>query len=483
MHAALAVPIAPGEDAVTSVASSLASGSGLLVLDTCEHVVGAAAPLVGRILRAGPRRPQFLPPADARSASPARSRGPCRRSRSRRPMPRSLDDTAGYPAVELFVERAASVRPDFELTDANAADIAAICLALDGLPLAIELAAARADVLAPQAIRARLMNRFELLVDGSSDVSPRQQTLRAALDWSVGLLDERPTGLLRRLGVVAGTFDLEAAAAITADRYPIATLSLTHGARRHSMVAVVGDDRYRLLDTLRAYALERLDDLDADATRDRHADYHVELAERAERGIQGADQLMWLDRLRTDVPDHRAALEWLVSTGDGIRAARLAGALGWFWTLDGMLAEACSRLEQVLAFDDLPPAVRGKAMWSLALLSASLGELAGRRRAGARASSSVAALATMWSSGAASTRSPSTNGRSATSKRRPEPATNRSPPSDAPTTSGASPCVGCFRPAPRSTSATQTRPRSPRKGSRPLARPVTCTSSAWASSR
>jgi tetratricopeptide (TPR) repeat protein len=188
------------------------------------------------------------------------------------------------------------------------------------------------------------------------------------------LLDEPQRIFFARLGVVAGTLDLETAGAITASD-PAETLNLLTALVRHSMVAVVGDDRYRLLDTLRAYALEILETLDADDTRDRHADYHVERAERAEHGIQGADQLMWLDRLRMDVPDHRAALEWLVSTGDGIRAARLAGALGWFWTLDGMLAEACSRLQQVLAFEVLPAEVRGKAMWSLSLLSASLGEL------------------------------------------------------------------------------------------------------------
>ncbi|MDP1794294.1 MAG: BTAD domain-containing putative transcriptional regulator [Acidimicrobiales bacterium] len=374
--AALAVPVAPGEDAVTSVASSLACRNGLLVLDTCEHVVGAASLLAGRILRQArdvrilttSRRPLGITGEIAWPVPPL-ALAP--------PDSRSADAVAGYPAAELFVERASSVRPDFELTDANAADIAAICLALDGLPLAIELAAARADVLTPQAIRARLMNRFELLVDGSSDVSPRQQTLRAAIDWSVGLLDERQRVFFARLGVIAATFDLEAACAITASE-PAETLSLLTALVRHSMVAVVGDDHYRLLDTLRAYALETLETLetlDADDARDRHADYHVGLAERAERGIQGAEQLLWLDRLRTDVPDHRAALEWLVGTGDGMRAARLAGALGWFWTLDGMLAEACSRLEQVLAFQDLAPAVRGKATWSLALLSASLGGL------------------------------------------------------------------------------------------------------------
>ena len=371
---ALAVPVIPGEDPVAAVAASLMGGSGLLVLDTCEHVVGAVAALVGRVLRVArdirvlttSRRPLGITGEIAWPVPPL-ALAP--------PSAASLDEAAGYPAIALFVERASAVRPDFELTDANAADIAAICLAVDGLPLAIELAAARADVLAPQAIRARLMNRFELLVDGSSDVSARQQTLRAALDWSTELLDDDQRCFFARLGVAAGTFDLDAAAAITQTGVDRALTDLTSLVRQ-SMVAVVGDDRYRLLDTLRAYALERLDDLDADATRDRHADYHVNLAERAECGIQGSEQLAWLDRVRAYVPDHRAALEWLVSTGDGSRAARLAGALGWFWTLDGMLAEACSRLDQVLAFDDLPAAVRGKAVWGRALLAASLGELA-----------------------------------------------------------------------------------------------------------
>jgi len=371
--AALAVPIVPGDDAATLVATSLVSYAGLLVLDTCEHVAGAAAALVGRILRqardvrvlATSRRPLGITGEIAWPVPPL-ALAP--------PGAESFDAVVGYPAINLFVERAASVRADFALNDANAADVAAICLALDGLPLAIELAAARSDVLTPQAIRSRLMNRFELLVDGSADVAPRQQTLRAAIDWSVSLLDDRQRTFFARLGVVAGTFDLEAASAVAAASAS-ETLSVLTALVRQSMVAAVGDDRYRLLDTLRAYALETLDGLDADDTRNRHANFHVELAERAEQGIQGPEQLIWLNRLRTDVPNHRAALEWLVSTGDGERAARLAGALGWFWTLDGMLAEACGRLEQVLEFDDLPPAVRGKAMWCLALLVSSLGEI------------------------------------------------------------------------------------------------------------
>ena len=382
--AALAIPIVPGEDAATTVATSLASRSGFLVLDTCEHVVRAVATLVGRIVRTA-RDVRMLTTSRRSLGITGEVAWPVPPLALAPPTAASLDEAAGYPAIELFVERAAAVRPDFELTDVNAGDIVAICLALDGLPLAIELAAARADVLTPQAIRARLMNRFELLVDGSSDVAPRQQTLRAAIDWSVGLLDAEQRRFFARLGVVAGSFDLDAAAAIT-EASPDQALRVLTSLVRQSMVAVVGDDRYRLLDTLRAYALESLDELDADDTRDRHANYHVELAEEAERGIQGPQQLRWLDRLRNCVADHRAALEWLVSTGDGVRAARMAGALGWFWTLDGMLAEACHRLDQVLDFDDLPPDVRGKVLWCRALLAASLGEL---ERAGAWAQESV----------------------------------------------------------------------------------------------
>lgn len=371
--AAIDVPTVPDEDPAVTVADAFAERAGTLVLDTCEHVVGAVAALVGRILRdaadvrvlATSRRPLNVGGEIAWPVPPLAI------------APLDIDPATGiddYPAMELFVQRAEAVRPDFELTPDLTSDVAAICMSLDGLPLAIELAAARIDVLSPGQIRERLSSRFDLLVDGGRDTTARQQTLRGAIDWSIGLLDEAQRTFFARLGVFSGTFDLETASCVGAAN-DAETLELVTTLVRHSMVTVVGGERYRLLDTLRAYALDMLEQLDADATRARHAACFVELAELAEHGIRGFDQIAWLAKLRLDLPNHRAVLEWLVSTGDSDGAARLAGALGWFWTLDGMLADACQQLERVLEFPDLPDRRRSKVLWSLALIVASTGEL------------------------------------------------------------------------------------------------------------
>lgn len=370
---ALDVPTVPGADMVAAVADAMSKRHGLLVLDTCEHVVGAVAPLVGRILResdrvavlATSRRPLNVTGEIAWPVPPL-SLAP--------PDQRSVGELRQYASVELFLARASAVRPDFELTDDNAADVASICMVLDGLPLAIELAAARIDVLSPRAINERLGRRFDLLVDGGRDTAPRQQTLRSAVEWSIGLLDDAQRTFFARLGVFRGTFDLESATCVGAVD-EVKSLDLMTSLVRQSMVTMVDHERYRLLDTLSAYALEMLDELDADASRLRHAHCFVESAERAEQGIRGADQLAWLERLRADRANHRAALDWLVGIGDGAGAARIAGALGWFWTLDGMLEEANRQLERVLEFPDLPPAERSRVLWSLALLESSLGRM------------------------------------------------------------------------------------------------------------
>lgn len=381
---ALNVPTAPNDDAV-ALALSMSELRGLVVLDTCEHVVGAVAGFVGSLLReaaevrvlATSRRAlnvtgEIAWPVPPLALAPARMV--------------SVDDLSQFGSVELFVERASAVRSDFELTKENAADIAAVCMALDGLPLAIELAAARVDVLSPSAIRQRLLHRFDLLVDGVRDVPPRQRTLRGAIEWSIDMLDEEQRYFFARLGVFSGSFDLEAASCV-ADVDETVALNLLTSLVRQSMVTVVENDRYRLLDTLAAYALEMLGLLDADATHARHANCYLKLAERAEEGVQGSEQRIWLQRLRDDLANHRVALEWLVSTGDGVGAARHAGALGWPWVLDGMLADADRELERVLAFTDLPARQRSKLLWSLALLASSLGQMS---RAEALAKDSVA---------------------------------------------------------------------------------------------
>lgn len=380
--AAMGIPTLPGEDAAAAVAASLATRRVLLVLDTCEHVIGGAASLVGHVLRvardvvvlATSRRPlgvngEIAWPVPPLALAPPDVAG--------------VNDALSYPAIALFVDRAAAVRPDYELTEADLSDVVAICLALDGLPLAIELAASRADMLSPGAIRQRLEHRFDLLVDGARDVAPRQQTLRAAVDWSADLLDEEHRRFFARLSVFPATFDLDAAAAVAAEPEGHDPFRMLTDLVRQSMITVPGPDRFRLLDTLRAYAAELLADLDADATGNRHAGHYLALAERGEIAIRGADQRHGLELLRAAVPQHRAALEWLLSTGDGERAARLAGALGWFWVLDGMLADAHHHLGQIVELPGLSDPVRAKVSWTLALTAGSLGDLQRCRTLGA----------------------------------------------------------------------------------------------------
>lgn len=370
---AVGVSTTPAEDPIVAVSLALAGRRGLLVLDTCEHVVGAAAALVGKLLRDAPdlrvlatsRRPLNVAGEIAWPVPPLALAA----------LDASVEQLRSVASVELFLRRAEAVEPDFELTADNAADIGAICMTLDGLPLAIELAAARVDVLPPRLIRERLARRFDLLVDGGRDMSARQQTLRGAIDWSTDLLDERERVSFARLGVLVGTFDLDVAACVAGIDDPDELLSVMTSLVRNSMVARAGGDRFRLLDTLRAYALELLEELDADDTRIRHASCYTRLAELAESGIRGHDQVAWLGRLRADLPNHRAALDWLIASGDGVGAARLAGSLGWFWTLDGALADACTQLDTVLAFADLPDRQRAKLSSGLALVVASLGEL------------------------------------------------------------------------------------------------------------
>jgi predicted ATPase len=381
--AAVAVTVTPGDDAMTSIAETLASRDVLLVLDTCEHVVAPVAQLASAVLRAAPdvrllatsRRalsvsgefawpvpPLDLPPPDAATAA----------------------EITAHASVSLFIARATAVSPELDVDDSVASEIAAICLALDGLPLAIELAAARADVLSPEAIRVRLQDRFGLLIHGGADVAERQQTLRAAIDWSFELLSDDQRTFFARLGVFAGSFGLEDALAVAGAGLE-APLELLVSLVKQSMVTRAGHDRFRLLDTLRAYALEVLAELDADETRDRHADVFVQLAEQGELEIRGPDQLTWLDHFRSDINNFRSALEWCLLTGHTTRTARLAGALAWFWTLNGMLTEAIQQLERLIDIDDVPPPIHAKCLWGYALLAASLGRLDTARDAGYRA--------------------------------------------------------------------------------------------------
>ncbi|CAA9275089.1 MAG: hypothetical protein AVDCRST_MAG10-3544 [uncultured Acidimicrobiales bacterium] len=371
--ATLGVPTPPGQDPVDLIGRALSDHEGLVLLDTCEHVVDSVAGAVSAILRRCPRmavlatsrRPLAITgevawPLPPLSVPPAEATDPAAIAR--------------YPAVQLFCVRATEVRPGFSLDAGNASHVAAICAALDGLPLAIELAAAQVDVLTPGTIRARLVDRFRLLVGGGRDAAARQQTLRATFDWSLALLDPPEREVFAMLGAFSGSFDLDATVAVVGDEYPEA-LRLVTNLVRQSMVVATGDDRFRLLDSFREYANELLAASGScDAVAARHAQWFTTLAEDADVKVRSDEQDVWLRRLHGELPNFRRALEWAFDR-DPQLGARLATALSWFWTLEGMLIEACRWLDRAVATPNLPPRLRSKALTASGYLAAPLGRL------------------------------------------------------------------------------------------------------------
>jgi predicted ATPase/DNA-binding CsgD family transcriptional regulator len=289
-----------------------------------------------------------------------------------------------YAAVALFLERARAVKPDFELTPANSRAIAEICIRLDGLPLAIELAAARSKLLPPQALLARLRHRLQVLTSVAQDVPPRQQTLRNTLAWSYDLLDAQEQRLFRRLSVFVGGCTLEAVEGLyTALReLPAAVLDGMASLMDKSLLRQIEQDgeepRLVMLETIREYGLETLSaSEELERTRQAHATYYLRLAEQAELELGGPQQAAWLDRLEREHDNLRAALQWsLEPAGDeeaGQRreiALRLAGALHMFWWTHAHWSEGRTFLERVLAASaGAPASARAKALYAAANLS------------------------------------------------------------------------------------------------------------------
>ena len=268
-----------------------------------------------------------------------------------------LDILAAVPAVAFFLTCAREARSDFRLTETNAAAVAEICRRLDGLPLALQLAAARLTVLPPEALLARLERRLPLLTRGPRDLPERQQTLRAAIGWSYDMLGTAEQRLFRQLGVFVGGFTLEAVEALIAggpdDLDPLEAISTLVG---QSVVGVQppdeGTPRYRMLETIREFALERLEAAgEAPQARRRHAEFYRDLAERDEPMLLGTTrQRTSLAELERAHDNMRAALAWSVSPdGELAVGIALAGALGWFWLMSGRLQEAQSWYTQLLA--------------------------------------------------------------------------------------------------------------------------------------
>jgi predicted ATPase/class 3 adenylate cyclase len=320
----------------------------LLLLDNFEHLLGAA-PAVSTLLASS---------ADVRVL--VTSRAPLRVSGERE---FRLEPLPAGDASALFVERARAVGKELE-PDRN---VESICRRLDGLPLAIELAAARTKLLGPEALLERLDSALPLLTGGPRDAPERQRTLRATIEWSYDLLDSTTRSSFARLAVFAGSFPLAAAEEVCdVDLDALAALVDL------SLVKPIGDDRFLILETIREYARERLDDTGAaDEQRDRHAAFFHRLGENAyERRFDAEAE--WSARLETDQDDMRAALDWL-SGHDGDAALALAGALGWYWLSRGLLEEGCSRLSEALETSVSEGPSKARALTALGALTARRG--------------------------------------------------------------------------------------------------------------
>ncbi|HEY3111334.1 MAG TPA: tetratricopeptide repeat protein, partial [Chloroflexota bacterium] len=291
---------------------------------------------------------------------------------------------AGSEAVRLFVTRARDRKPDFALTDQNAAAVAEICARLDGLPLAIELAAARVHLLPPAALLARLERRLALLVDGPRDLPARQQTLRGALDWSHDLLDPTEQRLFRRLAVFDGGWTIEAAERVIGDGDwivgPAEVLEGLASLASKSLLAVDERDnqpRFRMLGTVREYARERLVEAGEEpAVGWRHAEHFAALAEEAEPQLRGSRQADWLRRLLLEHENLIAAMRWALESGQVEPGLRIAGALRWFWDGRGGAGIARPLIVALLARPEAaaPTAPRAAALNTLGILAADAGE-------------------------------------------------------------------------------------------------------------
>jgi predicted ATPase/DNA-binding SARP family transcriptional activator len=362
----LAAPGATAVPPLDRLVEALGDRELLLVVDNCEHLVAAAAALVDHLLARCPGLSVL-----ATSREPLGIAGELLHPVGPLAVPEgevSPAEALAYPAVRLLADRGAAARPEFTVDEATVGPVLRICRALDGMPLAIELAAARFHALAPGQVAARLDDRFRLLADGRRPVLARHQTLRAVIDWSWELLGGAEQVLLRRLSVFAGGATLEAAERVCAGPAPAGpapdeVLYLLAGLVDKSLVVAAEGDgpevRYGMLETVRAYGAERLRAAGEDEALARaHAGYFLELAEAAEPELRRRDQLRWIDRLAAERDNLHAALRWSVDSGEAATALRLAAALGWYWFLTSARAEALDWTAKVLA---LPGEARSAA--------------------------------------------------------------------------------------------------------------------------
>ncbi len=401
LASALGLREEPGRPLLNTLTDYLRPKKLLVILDNCEHLVTACAQLAQTLLQRCERlhilatsREAFGIPGETIFRVPSLSLP------SKGGLQPETGDLASvlsqYEAVRLFIDRAVAVLPNFTVTNQNAPAVAQICQRLDGIPLAIELAAARVQMFSVEQIASRLDDRFRLLTGGSRTALPRQQTLRALIDWGYDLLSVDERVLLRRLSVFAGGWTLEAAEAVCGDKdeggrmpasgilpmkdepkessafhpssrashvlHPSDVLDLLAGLVNKSLV-VVGEEgnlrtapsegragHYRLLETIRAHAREKLLIAgEMEPVRNCHLEFFTRLAEQAEPRLYGAEQARWLDQLEAEHDNLRAALEWSVSGGAVENGLQLTGALWWFWYVRGYLNVGRDWLERILS--------------------------------------------------------------------------------------------------------------------------------------
>jgi predicted ATPase/DNA-binding CsgD family transcriptional regulator len=380
---ALGVREQPGRSLIAMLAEGLSKQDTMLVLDNCEHLLNTTATLVETLLDScvdlrilatsrealgvGGETNWTVPSLSIPDARPAAT----------------VEDLDNYEAVRLFVQRAKHRRPTFTLTRHNAQAIAEICRRLEGIPLAIELAAARVGVLSVEEIARRLEEPLKLLTVGGRTAPPRQRTLRGTLKWSYALLSEYEKSIFRRLSVFAGGFPLEAVEAVVTDDEVDEedVLDLLSGLVDKSLVVVEPNEdgrvRYRLLEPVRQYALEQLQESgETEAVRRRHTAYFLELAEESELRLWGTEEATWLDRLEGEHDNLRAAVSWAIERGEVELGLRFAAALRWFWYARGHYGEGRGWLEQALAKGgQVGAASRARALDALGWLAHDQGDM------------------------------------------------------------------------------------------------------------
>ena len=360
----------PGKTPLEVLKEYLHEKQTLIVLDNCEHLVSASAKVANTLLNAAPKLKILASSREALGVKGEMSYPvPSLSLPDMKHLP-VIEQLSQYEAVRLFLDRALLVAPHFVVDKENAPHIAQICHRLDGIPLAIELAVARIKMLSVEQISKRLDDRFRLLTGGARTALPRQQTLRALIDWSYDILSENERLLLRRLSVFAGGWTLEAAEEVCVGQNDILSydvLDLLTQLVNKSLVVVMegsqsGETRYRMLETIRQYAREKL--LEAgggEIIRQRHLAYFVRLAEQAKPELHRPNQAFWLNKLDDELDNLRVSLEWALS-GDGKDGLQIITSTARFWFLHSTSKEVENWLRQLLQRYDKPDSLRAKSL-------------------------------------------------------------------------------------------------------------------------